>query len=66
MFLLAVPCGMCNLGSLIRAGTRATALEVQGLNQWTTREVFFFFPLRYSYVLFQLYYYRSAISVTTK
>lgn len=27
---------------------------------------FFFFPLRYSYVLFQLYYYRSAISVTTK
>lgn len=67
MFLLAVPCSMCNLGSLIRAGTCAPALEVQGLNQWTTREVFFFFfPLRYSYVLFQLYYYRNAISVTTK
>ena len=36
MFLLAMPCGMWNPGSLSGMESVPPALEVQGLNQWTT------------------------------
>ena len=38
-FFLAVMCGMRDLSSLTRDWTQDPALELQSLNQWTTREV---------------------------
>ena len=38
-YFLAVPCSMQDLISLTRDGTHPPMLEVQSLNQWTSREV---------------------------
>ena len=35
---LAIPCGLCDLSSLTRGWTRATAVKAPSPNHWTTRE----------------------------